>query len=243
MSKDMLARSTEPHEMTRARGGVPRAHVGEMVPLKRLTLHEQVVSRVRDLIVDGTLKPGSRIVETDLGAQLGVSRTPLREALKTLAGEGLIDLQPTRGAIIHKSSPDEAQQLLEVLTGLEAIAGRLACVRATAGEIAALRVLQNEMAEAFATGRRMDYYRINFDIHAGFVALAHNPELASVHRNYSSRLRRIRFQGSSTREKWQEALAEHEEMMQALEVRDADRLAEVMRHHMRLIWERVRDAV
>jgi DNA-binding GntR family transcriptional regulator len=227
----------------RGRGVGPRVNVGAMVPLRRTTLHEQVVSRIRDLIIDGTLQPGSRIVETDLGAQLGVSRTPLREALKTLSGEGLIDLQPSRGAVIHKSTADEARQMLEVLTGIESFAGRLACLRATVTEMAELRRKQDRMATFFANHRRMDYYKINIEIHTGFVALAHNAELAALHANYAGRVKRIRFSGSSTRDKWAEALHEHEQMMQALEARDPDRLAEVMRRHMGLIWERVRDTI
>ncbi|MEQ1649499.1 MAG: GntR family transcriptional regulator, partial [Hyphomicrobiaceae bacterium] len=163
MASEAVLRSKD-DLIERQRAIAPRAKLNDMVPLQRTTLHEQVVNRIRDLIIDGTLLSGSRIVEAELGAQLGVSRTPLREAFKTLAGEGLIDLQPTRGAFIHKSTADEAQQMLEVLTGLEAFAGRLACQRASDAEIGELRRKQDRMATFFANHRRMDYYKINIEI-------------------------------------------------------------------------------
>lgn len=210
-----------------------------VAPLRRLNLHGQVTGVVRDLIVEGRLAPGSHIIESELGRQLGVSRTPLREALKTLAGEGLIDLVPSRGAFVHQPTAVEARELLEVLTGLESIAGRLACARGGDHEIASLRLMQNEMAAAFEAGQRLDYHKLNIAVHAGFVALSHNSELSRLHGHCSGRLRRMRFLATSTPEGWKAAVDEHELMMRALESRDADTLAYLMRDHMRLIWERI----
>lgn len=212
-----------------------------VAPLRRLNLHGQVTGVVRDLIVEGRIAPGSHIIESELGRQLGVSRTPLREALKTLAGEGLIDLVPSRGAFVHEPTAIEARELLEVLTGLESIAGRLACQRGADNEIAALRRIQNDMALSFSTGQRLEYHKLNIAIHSGFVALAHNTELKRQHDHCSGRLRRMRFLATSTRERWMAAVDEHELMMRALESRDADTLAFLMRDHMRLIWERIED--
>jgi DNA-binding GntR family transcriptional regulator len=211
--------------------------------IRRFTLHDQIVSRVRDLILQGTLVPGSRIVEGTLGRELGVSRTPLREALKTLAGEGLIDFAPGRGAVVHAISARQAQDILEVLTGLEAVAGRHAAVRATDAEISELRRMHNEMVACFDRRDRLAYYKINFEIHARIGELSHNPELIALHRQYSARVKRLRFSGSATVEKWQAAIAEHEAMIVALEARDANALADVLRDHMRLIWERLRHLI
>jgi DNA-binding GntR family transcriptional regulator len=211
--------------------------------IRRVTLHDQIVSRVRDLILEGTLPPGSRVVEGALGSQLGVSRTPLREALKTLAGEGLIDFAPGRGAVVHAISTRQAQDILEVLTGLEAVAGRHAAVRATNAEIAELRRMHDEMVACFNRRDRLAYYKINFDIHARIGELSHNPELIALHRQYSARVKRLRFSGSATVEKWQAAINEHEAMITALEARNGNALADVLRDHMRLIWERLRNQI
>jgi DNA-binding GntR family transcriptional regulator len=209
--------------------------------IKRVTLHDQIVSRVRDLIIQGTLQPGARIVEGTLGAELGVSRTPLREALKTLAGEGLIEFAAGRGAVVYQMTARQARDTLEVLTGLEAVAGRLAAVRATDDEITELRRMHEDMRTAFERHDRLAYYKKNLEIHARIGELSHNPELITLHRQYSARVQRLRFSGSSTAPKWEAAMAEHEAMIKALEARDAGRLADVLRDHMRLIWERLED--
>ncbi|HEY3565275.1 MAG TPA: GntR family transcriptional regulator, partial [Casimicrobiaceae bacterium] len=85
-----------------------------IAPLNRRSLHDEVVDRVRSLIVEGHLPPQTRIHEGDLGKALGVSRTPLREALKVLASEGLIDLVPGRGAIVRKLTDKDVREMLDV---------------------------------------------------------------------------------------------------------------------------------
>lgn len=211
--------------------------------IRRVTLHEQIVTRVRDMIIQGTLAPGSRVVEGSLGASLGVSRTPLREALKTLAGEGLIDVLPGRGAVVHRNTPAQARDILEVLMGIEAVAARLATKRATDAEIAELRRRHDAMCGHHARRDRLAYYKANLEIHARIGELSHNPELIALHRQYSARVERLRYSGSSTQAMWDAAVAEHEAMIAALEARDAHRFADVVRDHMRLIWERLQTLV
>lgn len=211
--------------------------------IRRITLHDQIVARVRAMIVEGTLAPGSRIVEGSLGARLGVSRTPLREALKTLAGERLIDLEPGRGAVVHRISPEQARDIIEVLMGIEAVAARLAATRATEAEIAELRRMHDAMRGHHARRDRIAYFRINLAIHARIAEFSHNRELIALHRQYAARVERLRYLGGATRELWDAAVAEHEAMIEALEARDADRFAALVLNHMRLIWDRLRALV
>ena len=103
----------------------------EVARIERPTLHSAVVSRLRDMITEGQLPPGVRIHEGQLGKQLGVSRTPLREALKVMASEGLVDLVPSRGALVRNLTPKDVKDMLAVLAALEELAGRLACSNAT----------------------------------------------------------------------------------------------------------------
>src|SRR5205807_4012772 len=114
-------------------------------PIVRQNLHNAIVTRVRDMIIEGVLEPGARIHEGNLGLSLGVSRTPLREALKFLASEGLIELVPTRGAVVRRFSPQDVQDSLSVLGYLEGLAGRFACARATDEEIAEIRAVHDAM--------------------------------------------------------------------------------------------------
>jgi DNA-binding GntR family transcriptional regulator len=212
-------------------------------PIRRLSLHDQVATRVRDMIIEGGLEPGSRINEGALGASLGVSRTPLREALKTLAGEGLIDFVPARGAIVRKLTPEAVASTLEVMAALEALAGRLACARASDAGIAGVRRIHDRMLSLYARRKRLEYYKLNQAIHTEIVRLARNPELTTVHGVMQARLKRIRFLGNSGPENWAAAVAEHEEMIVALEARNGEALAEVLTRHMENSWARVRDVI
>src|SRR3977135_1680306 len=113
----------------------PADELGPRKPIVRHNLHDAIGSRVRDMIIEGTLSPGMRIHEGHLGQELGVSRTPLREALKYLASEGLLELSPGRGAVVRKFSPKDVQDSLQVLATLEGLAGALACEHASDEDI------------------------------------------------------------------------------------------------------------
>ena len=213
-------------------------------PLARpRSLHDELVSRIRDLIIDGTLQPGTRINEGELGRALGVSRTPLREALKFLASEGLVDLVPGRGGVVHRLTPREVKDMLDVLAALETLAGRLLCRHAKADQVAELRALHDRMMAFRAAGNRLEYYRLNQAIHSAVAAFSGNECLAATHAAIQSRLKRVRFLGHELPENWDGAAREHEEMILALEARDEDALAEVIGRHLRQSWLRVEGVV
>ena len=212
-------------------------------PIARLSLHDAIVARVRDMIIEGELAPGSRIHEGNLGAKLGVSRTPLREALKFLASEGLVELSPGRGAVVRQFSPKDVHDSLVVLGNLEGLAGRLACENATDAEIREVRQLHDQMMDMYAKRDRLPYFKLNQSIHSAILRLSKNEALAYVHGILQARLRRIRYIGNEGPEKWAGAVAEHEDMITALERRDADRLSQVLTAHMVKTWERVKTAI
>jgi DNA-binding GntR family transcriptional regulator len=195
-----------------------------IAPLDRRTLHDAVVDRVRTLVVEGQLAAGARIHESQLCNALGVSRTPLREALKVLASEGLIELVPGRGAVVKRLTQKDVRDMLDVLVALEMQAARLACANAPDDAIRRLRALHDEMMALYAAGNRLEYYWRNQAIHAGLAALSGNTLLASLHQTIAARLKRIRFIGNEEPEKWAGAVSEHEEMIVALEARDDVRL-------------------
>src|SRR3954454_20934399 len=209
-------------------------------PIVRHSLHDELVGRIRDMIIEGQLEPGSRIHEGQLGQALGVSRTPLREALKFLASEGLIDLVPGRGAIVRQLTPQDVRNMLEVLIALETLAGRLACRNATDAQIAQIRKLHDRMMGFYNGRKRLEYYKLNQAIHTAIARLSGNDFLASTHESIQSRLKRIRFIGSEAPESWGGAVQEHVEIIEALERRDGDRLAEVIARHLEETWTRVR---
>lgn len=211
--------------------------------IERLSLHEAILNRLRDMIIEGELAPGTRLNEGQIGAQLGVSRTPLREAIKFLASEGLVDLVPARGAVVKQFGAKEVQDMLTVIALLEENAGRLACRQASDQAIAGVRALHDRMMACYVAGDRMGYYKLNQSIHSAIVLLADNGALAEVHGRLQTRLKRIRFIGHEGADKWSRAVEEHDEMIAALEARDGERLARILGLHLRHAWERVRDSL
>jgi len=204
----------------------------EAFPIARQTLHEQVANRLRDMITDGRLQPGQRVNEVVLGQALGVSRTPLREALKTLAGEGLMELVPTRGAVVRSFTAKDVSDSMTVLSALEQLAARTACARASEQEIARLAAMHAAMRERYAARDRLPYFKLNQAVHTAIVTLADNPTLLRMHELLQAQMKRIRFIGHEGAEKWAGAMAEHEEMMAALLRRDGEALAAaIARHH------------
>jgi DNA-binding GntR family transcriptional regulator len=214
-----------------------------VVPIQRRTLHEEVASRVRDMIIEGHLPAGARLNETELGLQLGVSRTPLREAIKTLASEGLIELVPAKGATVRRFSRDDVRHMLEAIKALEQFAGRLACQRASRDEIDAILELHRTMLVRYRSRNRLAYYKLNQAIHTAIVRCAHSPTIAEMHDILQARLKRIRYIGNSEPEKWAAAVAEHEAMAAALAKRDGTALANVLGLHMDRTLERVTDVL
>ncbi|GEO12406.1 GntR family transcriptional regulator [Microvirga aerophila] len=212
-------------------------------PIARQSLHEAIVARVRDMIIEGELAPGTRIHEGNLGGKLGVSRTPLREALKFLASEGLVELSPGRGAVVRQFSAKDVYDSLVVLGALEGLAGRLACEQATDKDIREVRRLHDHMMEMYASRDRLPYFKLNQNIHSAILRLTKNEALAYVHGTLQARLRRIRYIGNEGPEKWAAAVADHEEIISALEARDAERLSKVLTVHMERTWERVRNSI
>ena len=208
-------------------------------PIRRTALHDTLVSHLRDMIIEGRLPPGTRLNEGQLGQMLGVSRTPLREAIKYLASEGLVELVPSRGAVVKRFSAKDVQDMLSVLAHLEEMAGRLACAVASDEAVAEVRDLHDRMIRHYKAGDRLEYYKLNQAIHSSIASISGNAALAELHGMLQTRLKRIRFVGHEGPEKWAAAVGEHEEMMTALEARDADRLSEVLGRHLYKAWERV----
>jgi DNA-binding GntR family transcriptional regulator len=209
-------------------------------PIVRRTLHTEVASRLRDLIIEGRLAPGARINEGQIGAQLGVSRTPLREAIKTLVSEGLVEILPAKGAVVRMFSEADLAQTLEALKVIEQSAGRLACQRTSATELAHIQAVHEQMLVMYENRQRLDYFKLNQAIHTAIVAASGNAILAELHTTLQARIKRARFVGNGEPEKWAGAVAEHVEMAEALARRDGAALAEVLGRHMDASFARVR---
>ncbi len=196
-------------------------------------LHEEVVSRVRVMLLEGDIPPGARIPERDLCDKLQISRTPLREALKVLAAEGLVQLLPNRGSRAAKLTEKDLHDLFEVCQGLEALAGELACERITDPQIGEIAAAHTAMAQHYRDGDLARYYRCNRQIHEAIIAAAGNPALSGLYESVTARIRRARYLTPMTPQRWAMAIREHEAILNALQRRDGFGLAHILRAHLR----------
>lgn len=205
---------------------------GAAGPAPVSTLQEEACRSLRELILRGELPAGSRLNERELTERLGVSRTPLREATRRLAAEGLVELRPNRGAIVAPIDEERVRATLEVMGALEALAGELACRQATTAEINEIRALHYEMLADRAREDHASYFARNQAIHFRIVDLARNAVLSQTYRNLNDQVRRVRYQANVNRERWDQAIAEHEDILAALVDRDAKRLKAQLAHHL-----------
>jgi DNA-binding GntR family transcriptional regulator len=198
----------------------------------RTTLPHEVRDTLRNLIVQGKLAPLARLNERELCERLGVSRTPLREATRMLAAEGLVELLPNRGARVAAIDSDNIHQTLQVMGALEALAASLACAVASDDAIAAIRALHKEMIADYRRGDLDAYFARNQAIHLAMVAAGDNAVLASSYRILNDRVRRVRYMANLSKARWKAAVREHEDMLAALEARDSRKLQELVRDHL-----------
>src|SRR5258708_7756805 len=202
-------------------------------------ISDVVFSRIRHVLTEGEIPPGARIPERELCASFAISRTPLREALKVLAAEGLVVLLPNRGSRAAKLTQKDVKELFEVCEALEASAGELACHRITEEQLREIAALQADMVEHYRARDLLAYYRCNRLIHEAIVRAADNAVLAGFYESIAARIRRARFITPMSPEHWALAVSEHEGMLNALQPRDASRLAHILRTHPRRQREEV----
>jgi DNA-binding GntR family transcriptional regulator len=200
--------------------------------IHRKSLHDELVTLLRNMIFEGELGPGSRIPESRLCDHFGVSRTPLREALKVLSVEGLVCLFPNKGARVVLVTRKEIEDIVPVLGILAALAGELACANIKVDELARIRSAHAQMVEYFRAGDQRSYSELNHAIHDAIFEAAGNKTLSDTYNMLQTRLRSIFFVTPKTPPQWADAVADHEEMMSALQAKDGARFAAIARRHI-----------
>ena len=212
-------------------------------PIARQSLHDQVVDRLRDMIVEGELDPSTRINEKALCERFGISRTPLREALKVLSSEGLVELTPNRGATVASFTPEDLDETFPIMGALEALSGEIACQQITDTEIAEIRALHYQMVLHYQKGELHEYFQINQAIHEKILAATHNATLSNIYSSLAGRVSPARFRANMSKPRWAEAVEEHENILRALEARDGPTLSRLLKIHLANKRETVREAL
>jgi DNA-binding GntR family transcriptional regulator len=200
--------------------------------IPRRSLHDELTERLRALITRGDLAPGEKVPEKELCKQFGVSRTPLREALKVLASEGIVTLRPNRGAMVSSLTAEELEEVFPVMGALEALSGEIACKRITDREVLTIRKLHDAMVEHWKKGELQPYFRLNQRIHEAILEATRNDTLKSIYRGLSGRILSARYIANMSPQRWAKAVEEHEAILKALDARDGTRLSKILKTHL-----------
>jgi DNA-binding GntR family transcriptional regulator len=202
-------------------------------PIQSRALYEEVAERLRQLIYDGELAPGSFVDERALVERFGTSRTPLREALKVLHAEGLVRLTPRRGSwVAGELTPQDLDEIFPLMSLLEGLCAYEAVKKATADGVRRLEELHARLERHAAAGDAARYYAENYDFHEALQQLAANPYLSRAVSELRRFLRLLRGRQLRVPGRMEASLAEHRRLMRAVRRRDPDEAQRVMRAHL-----------
>jgi DNA-binding GntR family transcriptional regulator len=196
------------------------------------SLHDEVADGLRARIFDGVLAPGSFIDEVALCTDLAISRTPLREALKVLAAEGLVRHEPRRGSFVSQVTEQDLDEIFPVIALLEGRCALEATRNATDADIAALEMLHTSLQQHATAKRITDYYAVNFQIHEAVITLANNRWLAQSIADLRKILKLARLQQLHAPGRLEQSLSEHLAVFAAIKARDGEAADTAMRTHL-----------
>jgi DNA-binding GntR family transcriptional regulator len=199
---------------------------------------DEIRETLEQRIVEGELKDGERLDEVSLAKRFGVSRTPLREALRMLAGSGLVELVPRRGAFVRHPGLVELLEMFEVMAELEAMCGRHAARRIGPGELAELSIAARACVDAMENEDTDAYYHRNEAFHQIIYQAAGNKFLSNEASRLQKRLRPFRRMQLRARGRMKQSMKEHSVILKALEVGDSDLAAATLRDHVAIQGEK-----
>ncbi|MFW2542207.1 GntR family transcriptional regulator [Primorskyibacter sp. 2E107] len=205
------------------------------------TLPDQIANQLRRDILRGKLAPGAQVKERDNAAEMGVSRTPMREAIRILAKEGLVVLRPARSPVVAQLTLDEVADNIEVLTTLELMSARLAVDRASEAQIEEIVEIQNRMERLYDDIDMIDVFELDMEFHKAIVRAANNPVLVEAHGSVLSRLWRARYLSASRKRSRDRVLAQHNGIVEGLQTRDKALLHGYLSNHLEHLLINVQD--
>jgi len=205
----------------------------------RRSLAMEAAESLREFILLGKLAPGVPVGERDLAEAFGVSRTPLKEALRILEAEGLIEYGPTRRPHVADPSLVTIHEWLRVQGALEALGGELCCAHASDQHINEIEQLNNTLVDLRKTDRSLDAFRCDMQFHSKIVAGSGNQALVKTHATYNARLWRVRYLSSERKTGMATTQEQHQDIVAALKARDADAAAAALRGHLKSAEENI----
>lgn len=207
------------------------------------SLAERIAASLRRDILRGKMKPGSPIKERDNAAELGVSRTPMREAIRILAKEGLVELRPARSPIVAQPGFKEVEDQAAVLIALEKLSVELACVHATEEDLTQIQNLVKQMSDQFDHTDPLDMFELDMQFHSAIAEASHNLPLVNTHRQYLQKLWRARYIAASQRRNRERVVCQHSDIVTALRQRDPKSALAAIDMHLHHLAEDVREVI
>jgi DNA-binding GntR family transcriptional regulator len=186
------------------------------------TLREKILENIRDAIISGTLKAGSRVSEPDLAERYGISRTPIREAFRQLESEGYLTVIPRRGAVVSEFSQKDVEEFYAIKSILEGYAARRACTKLTPKELERLQAINERLSELAEQNDIKSFFKIHGDFHDLFIRAADNEKLRELLTSLVTRFQRLRFMSLSLPGRMRISVQEHEKIIDAFNRKDAE---------------------
>ena len=201
--------------------------------IEKKTLHEEIANNLRELIMSGELQEGDKIKEDELCSSMGISKTPLREALRVLSVEGLIKLVPNRGSFVSTPTFEEIREMFDVMSVLEGICARAAAEKMSAKDLAALEKLHDRLENNFKRRAQREYIRINNQFYAFVQELAGNRTLNQIVNGLRQKILLYRYQSLNLPERFEQSIQEHRDLIEAFRKKDPKKVETLMRRHLK----------
>ncbi|HET6564171.1 MAG TPA: GntR family transcriptional regulator [Xanthomonadales bacterium] len=211
--------------------------------IPRRSLQSEVVSRLREEIVEGVWEPGMRLQERVLCERYGVSRSPLREACRVIASEGLLELQPNRGAVVTRPTLTDAIEYMEIVVALQTAAIRRACEKASEEQLARIEKLHQQMRTASEQKEMELFFEINNEIHEAIVSASGNSALVSMHEHADRHITRLQNLSGAKEADPNLSMDEHEAFIGALLKRDGETAARELAGHLHTVTEEIKKRI
>lgn len=219
-----------------------RRVIGGRRAIEARTLAAQVRDVLRRDVLENRLQPGARLREAELAERFGMSRAPIREALRQLAAEGMVAITPRRGAVVVALSTQEFLEAYQLREALEWLAVRLAVPKLSSADVRRLRQYHEQMIEASSRGDVDTFFRANSAFHGLFVERCANRRVQEWYAQMMEQLRRHRMHSVILRGGMQRSAAEHGAILEAVEAGDPEQAAQMMSEHIRVPQRTIENA-
>lgn len=196
---------------------------------KHLTLREKILEHIRDAIISGSLKAGSKVSEPELAERYGISRTPIREAFRQLEAEGYLTVIPRRGAVVSEFSQKDVEEFYAIKSIMEGYAARRACMKLSKKDLDRLETINDKLAELARQNDIKHFFKVHGDFHDLFIKAADNEKLRDLIAGLVTKFQRLRFMSLSLPGRMAISVKEHEKIIEAFRRKDADTAEDLVR--------------